>query len=159
MSRILIALTLILTLAVGVSAAGDNAKTAEIGWFDMQHCEMCKSMPQELFSSMSWEQYPIASGVVSITNVTEQALPAYRKAHMDMMAVHKRLEAGENVTLCGSCKALGACLANGASYDYVETKTGDLMVITAKDKEVVAKLHAWAEKNKEEMAKMMKKEG
>ena len=159
MSRILIALTLVLALVVGVSVAGDYSKTTELGWFDMENCAMCENMPMELYPSMTWEQYPISNGVVSVTTVTEEALPAYRKAHVDMMAFGEKLMAGEPMTLCGSCEAFGACMMKGASYEYVETNNGDLMIVTAGDEEVVAELKKWATKNKEEMAKMMTDEG
>jgi len=159
MPRILITLTLVLALAVGVSVAGDQSKTAELSWFDMENCAMCKSMPMELYPSMTWEQYPISNGVVSVTIVTGEALPAYRKAHGDMMATGEKLMAGEQMAMCGSCQAFSACMMKGASYEYVETKNGDLMIVTAADEEVAAELKNWAMKNKEEMAKMMKNEG
>ncbi len=159
MSRILIALTLVLALAVGVSVAGDYSKTTELAWFDMQNCGMCKSMPMELYPSMTWEQHPISNGVVSVTTVTEKALPAYRIAHANMMATSEKLMSGEEMTLCGSCTAFGACLTKGASYEYVETKNGDLMIITSADEKIVAELKTWAAKNKKEMAKMMTSEG
>jgi hypothetical protein len=158
MSRILVTLTLVLLLIASVSVAGDNAKTTELGWFDMQHCDMCKNMSPELMSSMSWAQYPIDNGVLSVTTVKESALPAYQKAHMDMAACQKKIQAGEAVTLCGSCTALTNCMMKGAHYEDVQTKNGDIAVITSDDPKVVAELHAWAEKNKAEMAKMMKKE-
>ena len=158
MSRILIALTLVLALAVGVSVAGDDSKTTELAWFDMQNCDMCKSMPMELYASMTWEQHPISNGIVSVTTVTEEALPTYRKGHANMMATGEKLMSGE-MTLCGSCTAFGACLMKGATYEYVETKNGDLMIVTSDDEEVVAELKTWATKNKEEMAKMMTDEG
>ncbi len=159
MSRILIALTLVLALAVGVSVAGDYSKTKKVAWFDMQNCGMCKSMPMELYTSMTWEQHPISNGVVSVTTVTEKALPTYRKAHADMMAHGEKLMSGEKMALCGSCTAFSACLMKGASYEYVETTTGDLMIVTSDDKKVVAELKTWAAKNTEEMAKMMKDHG
>ena len=159
MPRILITLTLVLAIAVGVSVAGDDSKTSELSWFDMQNCAMCKSMPMELYPSMTWEQYPISNGVVSVTIVTEEALPAYRTAHVDQMATGEKLMSGEQMALCGSCQAFGACMMKGASYEYVETKNGDLMIVTADDKEVAAELKNWATKNKEEMARMMKDEG
>ena len=157
MSRILIALTLVLTLAVGVSVAGDYSK--KLAWFDMASCGMCKNMSAELYTSMTWEQHPISNGIVSVTTVTEEALPAYRKAHANMMATSEKLMTGEQMTLCGSCTAFGACLMNGANYEYVETKNGDLMIVTSDDEEIVAELKTWAAKNKEEMAKMMTSEG
>ena len=158
MSRTLIALSLVLLLVASVSVAGDNAKTTELGWFDMQHCDMCKNMSPELLSSMSWAQYPISNGVISVTTVKEDALPAYQKAHMDMVAVQHKIQAGEPVTLCGSCTALTNCMMHGAHYEDVATKNGDIAVITSDDPDVVTELKAWAEKNKDEMGKMMKKE-
>ena len=158
MSRTLISLTLVLALAVGVSVAGDYSKTTELAWFDMQNCSMCENMPMELYSSMTWEQHPISNGVVSVTTVTAEALPAYREAHGTMMVTGEKLMSGEQMALCGSCSAFSACMMKGASYEYVETMNGDLMIVTANDAEVVAELKSWAERNKEEMAKMMKSE-
>lgn len=157
MSRILIALTLVLALAVGVSVAGDYSK--KLAWFDMESCNMCKNMPAELYPSMTWEQHPITKGVVSVTTVTEKALPAYRKAHANMMDFGEKLMSGEKMALCGSCTAFSACLMKGASYEYVETKTGDIMIVTSDDKKIVSELKTWAAKNTEEMAKMMKGQG
>ena len=162
MSRILIALTLVLALAVGVSVAGTYSKTTELSWFDMQNCGMCKSMPMELYPSMTWEQHPISNGVVSMTTVTKEALPTYRKAHanmMAMMAADEKLKPGERMALCGSCTAFSACLTKGASYEYVETTNGDLMIVTSDNKKIVKELKTWATKNTEEMAKMMTSEG
>ena len=40
-------------------------------WFDMENCQMCKPMMETegFMQNVTWESYPIANGMVSITTV------------------------------------------------------------------------------------------
>ena len=146
-----ITLFAMVVLLVGVaSMAGETA------WFDMTGCEMCKGMSSEdgLMTHMTWEQYDLSNGVVSITTVDPEYMDKYRTAHAKMNETVMRLEKGEEMSLCGSCTALGMCMMKGASHDYVETKTGDIWIVTASTPKLVAELKTWAKRNREEMAKM-----
>lgn len=144
--RLTVVIVAVLVVA-GAAIAGE--------WFDMENCSMCKNMSPELMKSMSWEQTDISNGIVCITTVNKGLIDEYRKAHEHMLATSKRLQAGEQLPLCGSCTALGMCLMKGPHQEYAETSTGDVWILTSDKPEVAKELQAWAKRNREEMAMMM----
>ena len=148
MVRNITALALIGLLVAGVGVAGETA------WLDWQNCDMCSNMDPALFDHMTWEQYDISDGVVSLTIVEQDYIGSYRTASMKMMEVGKEMQSGKQVKLCGSCTELGMCMAKGAVPEFVPTSSGSVMIITASDPKVVAEIKAWSQKNKDEMAKM-----
>jgi hypothetical protein len=151
MSRRITIISLVVLVAASIAVAGDAP------WFDMENCAMCKNLYKnpELVQNMLWEQYGISNGIISVTTVREEYIDDYRTAHADMKKVSEKLQKGEKLDMCASCNALGACMAKGVAQEYVETKTGDVWLITSDNAEVVAELQAWAKRNTEEMAKMM----
>lgn len=151
-----------LVVSLTALVAGGVAQAGDTPWFDMDNCAMCKNVFENtaLMENMTWEQLSISKGVVSITTVNAKYVPDYRTAHADMKKLGAKLEKGEKMDLCGSCMALGACMMKGVNEEYVETRTGDIWIITSDNKEVVAELQAWAKRNTEEAMKMMgKKKG
>jgi hypothetical protein len=154
MTRRIIMLSLAILVVAGIAAAGDKP------WFDMD-CSMCKNLygVEGLMENMSWEQLDISNGVLSVTLVEEDYLPAYRKAHMGMQETGMKLQKGEMLPVCGSCTAFGACMTKGVNQEYVETMHGDVWIVTSDNDEVVAELKAWAKRNREEMAKMKPEKG
>jgi hypothetical protein len=151
MSRRILIISLVALIAAGVSVAGEEG-----AWFDMQNCAMCKNLTDaEVIDHISWNQYNINAGIVSIANVDAKYLDTYREAHEGMNATGQRMMAGEKLDMCGSCTALGMCFMKGAQAEYVETETGDLMIMTSDNPELVKELQHWAARNKEEMKKMM----
>lgn len=153
MSRKMIALCTVALFVAGAAVAGDMA------WFDMDNCAMCKGISShpEMMESITWEQHNISNGVVAVTTVEMKYMDEYRKAHAMMGETVKRLQEGEKMELCGSCTALGACMAKGVNQEYVETTHGDVWIVTSEKAEVVAELQNWAKRNTEEMAKMKAK--
>jgi len=153
MSRRIILLSLVVLLTSGVAVAGDAP------WFDLENCAMCKNVydSKGLMENMTWEQVNVSNGIISITTVNKEFLPAYRKAHVSMTEIATRLQKGEQIELCGSCMALGACMSKGAAQEYVETSSGDVWLVTSDKKEVVDELQLWAKRNAEEAAKMKQK--
>lgn len=135
--------------------------TAGDMWFDMENCEMCKPMASSegLMENLTWEQHKISNGVLSTCTVDAEYMDAYKKADAAMMANGEKLMAGEKLQLCGSCGALNMIFAKGLKYENVETKNGGITLFTSDDPEVVAEVHKWADKNDEEMAKMMESMG
>jgi hypothetical protein len=133
------------------------AVAEEKPWFDMEHCEMCKNFAQypEMMENMSWEQHKISSGFMSVSTVPLEQVDAYRQANAQCNALGEKLEAGHQVPLCGSCDAFGVLLMNGAKMEQVELKYGGVMLLTSGDSTVVAGLHAWVDRNTDEMQKMM----
>ena len=92
----------------------------------------------------------LTNGIIMITSVDEKYLGDYRKAQMGMMEVIAKMQSGEEVYVCGSCTELGACMMKGASQQHVMTSTGDVMLMTADNDELIAELQAWNKRNQEE---------
>jgi hypothetical protein len=150
MARKVLLISMVAFVAAGVAVAG------EAPWFDMEKCAMCKNIFKnpELMANMTWDQYNLSNGIISITTVNEKYIDAYRTAHADMEKVSAKLQKGEKLDLCGSCNALGAAMAQGAKQEYVVTSNGSVWIITSAKPEVVTALQGWAKRNNEEMAKM-----
>jgi hypothetical protein len=125
-------------------------------WFDMPNCEMCKPMMDQpgLLEHATWEQHNISNGIMSVTTVTPEFMPQFDKARAAMEAVSKRMMAGEEVHLCPMCQAMGACFAKGLKAETVNTKHGQISIMTSDDPKVVAEIQAWAKRTNDEMAKM-----
>ncbi len=156
MSRRILIISLVALVAAGVSVAGEEG-----AWFDMQNCAMCQNLTdvEGMIDNISWKQYNINAGIVSIANVDGEYLTQYRTAHEGMSKTGERMMGGEKLDMCGSCTALGMCFMKGAQAEYVETDTGDLMILTSDDPELVKELQQWAARNTEEMKKMMGEAG
>ena len=150
MLRCTILLSLAALLVAGVGIAGEQA------WFDMENCSMCSKMASNsaMMENMTWEQYAISNGIVSITMVKDKYVDDYRTAHATMMKTAMELQTGKMMDMCGSCTTLGMCMMKGVGQEYVETSNGDVWIVTSENPEVVAELQAWAKRNKEEMMKM-----
>ena len=153
MSRYIIGFSLAVLLLAGAVAAG------EMAWFDMDNCAMCSNISSntKLMKNISWDQYPISNGIVSVTTVKAYYVDDYRKAHAKMVEMGTQLQSGERMEMCGSCMALGMCMMTGPSQEYVETPNGDIWILTSDDEKVVTALHEWAERNKKEKMKMESK--
>jgi hypothetical protein len=154
MTRRIMLLSLAVLIVAGVATAGDKP------WFDM-NCSMCKNLygVEGLMENMSWEQLDISNGIVSVTTVTKDYLPAYREAHMGMKETGMMLQKGEMLPICGSCTAFGVFMTKGVNQEYAETTHGDVWIVTSDDDEVVAEIKAWAQRNRDELAKMKPKKG
>ena len=153
MTRCIMLLSLAVLIAVGV-AAEDKP------WFDM-NCSMCKNLyaVEGLMENMSWEQLDISKGIVSVTTVTKEYLPAYRKAHAGMKETGMKLQKGEMVPLCGSCTAFGGLMMKGVTQEYAETMHGDVWIVMSDDEEVVAAIKAWAQRNRDELTEWKVEKG
>ena len=153
MTRRITALAIVVLVAlVASSMAGDTDEK----WFDMENCAMCKNLSSQegLLEAMTWESHPISNGVVAVSTVKSDFLAAYYTAHDGMGKTGEKLMGGEQLHLCKSCSALGMCMMQGVSQDYVKTMSGDVWIVTSDKEDVVAMLHDWANKNMEAMKNM-----
>ena len=150
--------SLYFALAVAVLLTAP-ATAGDMAWFDMQNCSMCKHLGSQtgLMENMTWEQHRFSRGMVAVTRVKPDHLEAYRAAHADMMKTGDLLMQGQQLPMCGSCNALGACFMKGAKQDYIETADGDIWMVTSDNPELVAEIHAWVEHNQKEMKALMGK--
>lgn len=133
------------------------AFASDAAWFDMEKCAMCKPLMQVsgLMESIDHEQLPLSNGIVTVTTVDDQHLKAYRQAHAHMEEIVARVEKGDNVPLCGSCTALFRLMPQGVEQEFVETRHGDVWILTSGNPAVAVELKTWAKRNTDEMAKMM----
>jgi hypothetical protein len=143
-------------LAVLVMVAGPGTAGEDKPWFDMANCDMCKNMAAhpEMMAKVSWKGYPLNNGLMMVTTVTDDARETFMSMCKDMEATSEKLMAGEEMSLCGSCDAYAGLLGKGVTNEMVATDFGSVRLSMSDDQEVVSALHAWAEHNDEEMAKM-----
>jgi len=150
----------ILVIAVLLLACTGLVSADETPWCDMANCAMCKSISSrpDLMNSMSTEIHDISDGMIQICSVMPAQMAAYQTAMAEMDATGKKLQAGEKLPLCGMCQAFGGLMAAGAKLDMIPTKFGSVEMLRASSPETVAQIHAWAERTRTEMAKMMNME-
>lgn len=145
-------LALVVVLALGsISMAEDTM------WFDMENCQMCKPMMETegFMENVTWETYPIANGIIDVTTVNKGFEEQYQSAHGAMMANWAKLQAGEEMKLCGMCQAFSAAMDETVKMETVKTKNGEISLTTSSNTETVAKLQEIAKRNAKEMAAMM----
>ena len=131
--------------------------TAEEGaWMDMAGCDMCKHLGAnpEMLNNMTWNHYDIKDGIMSVCTVTDEYAGAYAEACTMMDATSMKMMAGEEIALCNMCTELSGMMMAGAGMEKVDTDFGNVNLATSDDEAMVARLHAWAEKTRTEMAKM-----
>ena len=154
MRHIATILTGLALVLAGTALADEPAGTP---WFDMENCTMCKPLAEkpELMHHMTWEHYKVSNGIVSVTTVDSEYMDKFRECNQTMGAVAAKLRAGEKLPLCNMCMAYGELVHKGAKLEQVETRRGMLSLMTSDNPELVAEIHAWADRTNQEMAKMM----
>ncbi|MBD3258987.1 hypothetical protein GF377_11185 [candidate division GN15 bacterium] len=149
-TKLLVAVA-VLALAL-VALAGD-----EKPWFDMETCSFCKHLIEDpgLLHHCDWEHHKISDGVLTVTTVEDEYLDAFNTAMANMEEAGKKMQSGEMLPMCGMCTAMGNLMMTGAQWESVTTKHGSVSVLTSDDPAVVEKIHAFADRTNDEMAKMM----
>jgi len=153
-------------LVVGLLIAGLTVAYAgegtEAPWFDMENCAFCKNVVAEpgLLEAMTWKNYDITSGVMTVTTVKPDHKEAYMRAHRKMEELGTKMMNGEvnptTVKMCGHCQAYGAFMMKGVVFDYVQADFGDVVLMTSASPETVAEIRQFAKRNEEETKKMKK---
>ena len=157
---VFVAVTAILFAAVALLYGVGNAGPGESAWFDMQGCAFCKNLTKDpaLMKNMTWEHYDISNGVCTITTVKPEYKKSYVEARTAMMDIGKKLESGQitidKVPMCGHCQAYGKIQMMGAKMEWVEGSEADVTIMTSDKPEVVKEIKAFAQRNRDELAKM-----
>ncbi len=152
-NAILVTVLLAFGLSVGV-IAGEDQK-----WFDMENCSFCKHLVKdpELLKNMTWEHHDIPKGAVAITTVAPEYKKTYLAAQQAMQDLGMRMQNGEvkpaDVKMCGHCMHYGHLMASGATIDYVSGEAAEVTIIWSDTPETVEKIHDYAQRNREELAK------
>lgn len=107
-----------------------------------------------LWENMKVETVRLSDGIAMIYTVAPDKLDDYRAAHKEMRSAMEQVLAGKETTLCGYCQALVKLINGGATREYVETSTGGLCMITARDEKMQQEIWSFQEKN-DEMIKQM----
>ena len=139
----------------GLAIAGDEA------WFDMENCSFCKNLTEDpdLLHHMTWEQYNISNGILSVTSVEKDYAESFAKAQAGMEAIAEQLKQGKQIPMCNSCMAMGMIMMKEPKSEQIETKNGEIWIMTSDDPAVVKEMQQWAERNMAELAKMEASEG
>jgi hypothetical protein len=141
-----------LVLISGILSAGEKP------WFDMENCVFCKNLAAEpgLLDNMKWEHYDIEHGALAMTVVAPKYEEAFTKAQKEMQDVAMKMAKGETegVVTCGHCDTYAMLMMSGAKFENVKTSAGYITLITSDDEEMIKKIHAFAQRNRDEMAKM-----
>ncbi len=157
MKRAFFAAALLVFAAVVMASAGQPGEPA---WFDMQGCAFCKNLVKDpaLLKNMTWEHIDISNGAVSITTVKPEFKKSYMEAQAAMMEVGKKLQSGElkpeQVPMCGHCQAYGKLVQMGAKTEFIQGTAADIWLMTSDKPEVVKEIKMFAQRNRDEMAKM-----
>lgn len=157
---VLFAVTAILFASLTLLNGVGNAGPGESAWFDMQGCAFCKNLVKDpaLMKNMTWEHYDISNGAVVITTVKPESKKSYVEAKTAMMDIGKKLETGQltmdKVPMCGHCQAYGKLMMMGAKMESVEGSQADVTILTSDKPEVVKEIKAFAQRNRDEVAKM-----
>ncbi len=147
-------LFLVLAVALVCTAvwAGD-----EKPWFDLKNCAFCKTFDlgndDYLVDHMKGEYHDLPNGFLAVMSVEDaykdkctKAQEAMQKVAMDMQA------SGQTPQMCGHCSTYGE-LAMVTTPVEIKSDIAMISMMTSDKPEVVAKLHAFAQKNREEMVK------
>lgn len=156
LQRIALSAAAVALVAAGSLAVSGAAVGGDEPWFDMEHCSFCKNLTTdpELLHHMTWEQYNLSNGIVSITTVDQAYADSFAKAQAAMAAVAHELQQGKQLPLCHSCMAMGMIMMKGPKSERIETKNGEVWIMTSDDPAVVKQMQDWAAHNMAELAKM-----
>lgn len=138
-------------------AQEEKTETAQLAWFDMDNCDVCKSMAQhkDMIPYIKWETHLLDNGALSVSVIPEKFKATMSEAKKDMKKAIARLEAGEKLKCCGYCNSYGTLIGSGAKITEISTAAGDLVMLTSDNEDVVKKIHAHANKTIAEHKKMM----
>lgn len=151
MKAVRIAAAMAIVIAVAAFVAADDKP-----WFDMKNCAMCSTLSSKpgLLEAMTWEHFPVANGVVQVGHCPDEHKAAFGQAMGEMQAVMTKMQAGEKVNLDGYCTTYGELMQAGAKFENIQAAHSNVTLITSADPKVVEKIHAFAKRTNEELAKM-----
>lgn len=147
-----ILVVLAVALICAVVWAGD-----EKPWFDLKTCAYCKTFDlgndDYIVDHMKGEYHDLPNGFLAIIIVEDAYKDKCTKANADMMKVSEEMQkTGAVPHLCGHCTAMGELMMTATSTD-IKSDIAMIALMTSEKPEVVTKLHAFAQKNREEMPK------
>lgn len=110
-----------------------------------------------LMEHLTYENFVIGTGTMSVTTVDPGFEGAYAKAMEAMHAVGEEMTAGKQMPLCGSCQDMMRLVKAGAKMENVDAKGAHILLLTSTDPEVIKELQAHGRRSIDEMAQLMDK--
>lgn len=150
---------LLAALCVMVLGASGTAGEKD-AWFDEQNCEFCTawSANPELKDNLTWDMAETSDGILSVVSADADHAEAFDKANSNYDVALEKLaymqKKGEDQKLCGSCSTLASFFPRGVKLHHMNAGTSHIMLLTSKNKGLVAELHSWVQQNEKELAKM-----
>ena len=134
------------------SLSAQNRPATEMPWFDMQHCAFCKNMVhlEDRMTELCCDTHKIDNGMIMVSFVPEDLRDDMRKAEQAMTDTVKRLEAGEQLAMCGFCQQIGRLMSKGAKMEKLVGEHGEVTLFTSDDPELVKVIHEFADRTIEE---------
>jgi hypothetical protein len=125
-----------------------ETRTSEMPWFDMEHCAFCKNMAgmEDRMADMMCDTHKIDNGMMMVAFVPDDLKAAMRKADQAMMDTVKRLEAGEQLAMCGFCQQIGMLMSKGVKMQKLVGEHGEVTLFTTDDPELVKVVHEFADR-------------
>lgn len=150
MKTTLSTIAVILVLTAGVASASPTD-----AWLDLENCAMCRNLTidQELFTAMTWETLLFENGLVEINTVPAGYEERFEKLMTRLMEAGKKMEAGEEMPLCGMCQSYGALMMAGAAMEQLQAGKNHISIISSRDPEVVEMIRAHGQRTIDEYAK------
>ena len=134
-----------------------SATAEDKPWFDMENCAFCKNLaaqPGLMDNITKWEHHNVKNGSISITEVNKDYLDAYKKAMDGMNAAAKKMEAGEQLPMCGMCEAYGGLMMKGVKWEEVGSDNIFVTLMYSDDLAVIEEIHSLTDRTNDEMKKM-----
>jgi hypothetical protein len=151
-------LALILLPMAVLALAGVSLQAEEgVKWLDPQNCYFCQPLTETegLMEHVSWENYKIANGIVSVTTYAPEWKDKMKAASAAMQKRWAEYDPTKEYHMCGMCRAWTQLPLDKIKMENVEFTGGELSLSTSDDPAIVAKLHEIADKTTVEMATMM----
>jgi len=147
-----IIIPVVLMLIFVASAAGAS------DWYDFENCAFCQKLTEDpgLLDHSTWENHPIANGMMNIMTVAPEFAAAMTKAMAAMSDLGAKMQSGElnpmTVQTCTHCRSLGMLMMSGTRIEVIEGEGATVTLYTSDDPGLIARLHEQAKRDTAEMA-------
>lgn len=147
--------------ALTIAGAGLLVWCATLAWAEppspevlaeMKKCAVCKELAANptLMGEMTWETHKIDNGMLCVATVPKEHGKEFAALHEKMMTNVKQVQAdqkaGKPVQLCAFCEGMAELQKAGATEQVIELENGAVSLLTSTEPEIVAKIHAQADK-------------
>lgn len=127
-------------------------------WFDLETCAFCKNFNlgngNTVVDHMKGHYHHMPNGILAIMIIEEDYKDEFAKAEEGMKKVIEDMQkTGTQPQMCGHCTTYGELVMGGVVEAQYNSEVAMAYTMTSDNPEMVKKLHAFGDKNNEEMAK------